>query len=328
MLASVFRLFGMEVLQQMKLTLFMPGKKAKTRYTVRRMLSSFRHTEDYDNDLRRCGWTIKNDDIKPSPVAAPTKKICRCCQTATTRQFFARRQWSSDSPTCKTCTGRKAGYDKLRGLLARKVREVSTTIAGDSFVPPLPLLEADSQMASCISSSSSSVRIPKPRPPTMTTIHRWYNWWIKGTTDIKPWWKSTKRRLRALNIIFTALQDQEGGEYICGHPTPITWRKGLLQLRTGGGSRQYRLGKNQIMHSQLIDEGDTDDEDIEHVELEALTLFRVMHSEWGWIKVKILSTPSGLGCGVTFGWLRYVVRDQYNPNFAPFGEGYSNLLNA
>ena len=50
MLASVFRLFGMEVLHQMKLKLFMPGKKAKTRYTVPRMLSSFQRTEDYDYD--------------------------------------------------------------------------------------------------------------------------------------------------------------------------------------------------------------------------------------------------------------------------------------
>ena len=62
---------------------------------------------------------------------ATTTKACSSCRDDKTRQGFARRQWRSSSPKCKSCTVHRAEDDRRASMRRLKV-------ATDDFVPPAP----------------------------------------------------------------------------------------------------------------------------------------------------------------------------------------------
>ena len=64
-------------------------------------------------------------------TTATTTKICSSCRDDKTRQGFARRQWRSSIPECKSCTFHRAEED--RHASTRRIK-----VATDDFVPPAP----------------------------------------------------------------------------------------------------------------------------------------------------------------------------------------------
>lgn len=165
----------MEVKQQTKFTLYVPGRKATTtRYAVQRTSSSFGSVADFECDLHRRGFIIKNHDTnhdRPPPLM----KKCGSCSGLKNRQGFARRQWGSISPTCTTCTRGKAAQEHDRARQGSQCRDATKVATAASFVPPLPRPHQQREFTSPFSllaspcGSLSKDNRPQPRLHHTTT---------------------------------------------------------------------------------------------------------------------------------------------------------------